>query len=437
MYTPDPGQAPSRPASGPTKFGPTESVPTESVPTESGPTESVPTESGPTESGPTASGPTESGPAESGHRASPMEPKFDPCDALDREPDEFDDLDDLDADDFDDLDDLDADDFDDLAALARLRDLLDEDEEDDPADFFAIAPPESSFLAAICGDDPPLDPLEQLEVIRDEIDRFNPPGTSPVWVRIFGSRDPLHGRINPDWAEMEGGLERLMGWTAPANCLVVGIAAGGQIRQLQRHELPASGTADPDPDASIPTSGRAQTVCVLDRQGRWSGRTSFPDGSTLEHAPEAGRLPDALRRCFGLATAPPKVSSSELLQRMWLGKIAAAASGGAVALSWDQVRRLHPAADALKAAGAPLSDELIDAGIKVAPDAWTWKQIRAQAAEGGWDQALIPANLADWMDEGMFSRWVLEGTRTASELLEAVLPWMAPSAKRRLRRAVC
>jgi hypothetical protein len=408
MYTPDPGQAPRRPASGRT-------------------------ESDPTQSGPTQSSPTPYGSTESGRRPSRVEPRFDPCDTLDCEPDEFDD--------FDDFDDVDADDFDDLDALARLRDLLDEAEEDDPADFFAIAPPESSFLAAIRGEDPPLSPLEQLEVIRDEIDRFNPPGTSPVWVRIFGSRDPLHGRINPDWAEMEGGLERLMGWTAPANCLVVGIAAGGNIRrlqphELQPHELPLPGPANPDPDDSIPTSGRAQTVCVLDRQGRWSGRTSFPDGSTLEHAPEAGRLPDALRRCFGLATAPPHVASSELLHRMWLGKIAAAASGGAVALSWDQIRRLHPAVDALKSAGAPLSDELIDAGIKVAPDAWTWEQIRAQAAEGGWDQALVPANLADWMDEGMFSRWVLDGTKTARELLGAVLPWLAPSAKRRLRRAL-
>jgi hypothetical protein len=40
------------------------------------------------------------------------------------------------------------------------------------------------------------------------------------------------------------------------------------------------------------------------------------------------------------------------------------------------------------------------------------------------------------MDEGMFSRWVLEGTRPVEDLLETVLPWLAPSARRRLKRAV-
>jgi hypothetical protein len=373
------------------------------------------------------------------HRSS-ADPGLDPCDfdEVDLDEDDLADLDELsDLRDPDDLDDLDLDDLDDLDELNWVAKA---DDKDEPSDFFAVTPPGSPWIVALRGDDPPLTAAEQLGLIRDGIERLSPTGTSPVWVRIFGRRDPVHGRINPEWAEMESGLDRLMGWKAPPRCQAIAIAAGGNVRAVPPDDddrSPAAGTgASAGADQPWPTSGRVHTVFILDREGRMSVRTTFPDGSTLESGGDAGRLPDALRRCFGLATAPPSVPSSELLERMWLGKVAAAAAGGAVALSWQQVRRLHPTVDALKATGLRLNDEVIDAAMRIAPEAWSWDRIRTQAAEGSWDETLVPADVADWMDEGMFSRWVLEGTRTVADLLEDVLPWLSPSARRRLKRAL-
>jgi hypothetical protein len=207
---------------------------------------------------------------------------------------------------------------------------------------------------------------------------------------------------------------------------------------------------------SGPASG-VRVICVVDRHGRVAGRTrvagatpiTTPDdrdqrtvnqliaeAPLLTDAPEGGRLLDAMLRCFELPTPPPAALSTEWFHRMWLASVAQAAGDRAVALGWEQVRRLHPAVAALIRAGLPTTDELVDAAIRLAAQAWSWEHIRLEAAEGLWEEELISADIAEWMDDGMFSRWVLDETRTVDELLADLAGALSVDAERRIRRAV-
>jgi hypothetical protein len=49
---------------------------------------------------------------------------------------------------------------------------------------------------------------------------------------------------------------------------------------------------------------------------------------------------------------------------------------------------------------------------------------------------IIDPELAGWMDDGMFARWVLSDLPSPDELLATVRPYLAPSAARRLAHAV-
>jgi len=174
----------------------------------------------------------------------------------------------------------------------------------------------------------------------------------------------------------------------------------------------------------------------MDRSGRMAGHTRLGDGTVIPTPPETGRLVDALRRCFGLPTAPAEFPPSELISRLWLASVLARSEDAAVTLGWKQVRELHPSAEALRSVGVPLTGPTLDRAREVAATSWTWSRLRLRAIEGEWLSPLIEPKLASWMDEGMFSRWVLDGTRTATELLELVTPWVSPSVFTKLARAV-
>jgi hypothetical protein len=294
----------------------------------------------------------------------------------------------------------------------------------------------------------------ELGRMAQRLDAAVPPGAASIWVRLLCAKPlPTHPDpepTEPDTVELDGDISALMGWTAPSTCLAVAIVASGQARRLGPddahglvgadplggHPMPARpGSADPDARRGD-LAGPVRVVCIVDRWGRMASRTHVGDEAMITDPAEGGRLLDALRRTFGLPTAPPAVPSGQLVDRMWLGAVAAAAREGEVALTWEQVRRLHPAVEVLRTAGLPITDQTIGAAMRVAPKAWTWDRIRTQAAEGSWGDQLMPPRLADWMDEGMFSRWVLDDTRTTDELFGVVSPWLAPSARRRLRRAI-
>jgi hypothetical protein len=80
-----------------------------------------------------------------------------------------------------------------------------------------------------------------------------------------------------------------------------------------------------------------------------------------------------------------------------------------------------------------MTDDLVDAALRLAPATWTWEWLRQQTAEGRWGVDLVAPELADWTDEGMFSRWILDETRPSSDLLAEVTSGVSATALRRLR----
>jgi hypothetical protein len=116
---------------------------------------------------------------------------------------------------------------------------------------------------------------------------------------------------------------------------------------------------------------------------------------------------------------------------LWLDRVLAAAAGepGGVA-AWADVARLHPLVaiaaehepDLAREAAARLVrlGELLDR-------ARPWATLRLACAGGSWPVDGVPAWVAGWMDDGMFSRWVLDALPPRSAMLAALADLLSPA----------
>ncbi|MBO0747146.1 MAG: hypothetical protein J2O47_02280 [Acidimicrobiaceae bacterium] len=349
----------------------------------------------------------------------------------------FDDQDDFDEHDFDRLDRLDAiDDIDDLDDLDDLDGFEEPDQWVDRKTPDLLPPPDEEAD-------------ERLQQMLGRLEAAIPEDSPTVWVRVFGApaeastgqeQKPNEPGREPEKFEIDRDLPGLMGYVAPADCMAIAIIGVGRAHHYEPTPAAKRNRRAKRPEQKpidVPPGGMsARALCLMDGSGRMAGRTRLEDGTLIPAPPETGRLVDALRRCFGLPTAPPEFPAGELVARLWLANVLATAEISSEKLGWKQARELHPSAEALRAIGVPLTGTTLDRAREVASMAWSWSRLRLQAMEGDWLPALIDPELAGWMDEGMFSRWVLEGTRTTSELLELITPWVAPSVLTKLASAV-
>jgi hypothetical protein len=221
-----------------------------------------------------------------------------------------------------------------------------------------------------------------------------------------------------------------LAWNAPAECLAVGVVATGKAHVA---DGPVEGGA-PFAPGLIPD---IRMSCLVTRTGDVNWRMTLPDGRSFDDAPEEGRLLDCLKRCFALPTPPPPVSAGHLLSVFWLGAVLDEVHRSDRRLTWKEVARLHPAAQVMSGCGWAGGDGLDVSGIiGVSSSAWSWEALRVQAETGSWAKELVSADLAAWMDEGMFARWVLSALPAPDELVTRIRPRLAPSTARRLAHAV-
>lgn len=266
--------------------------------------------------------------------------------------------------------------------------------------------------------------MTDLEQLLETLDDVSEPGDAPVWVHAYG-RAGAGGVLEVDEA-----MDRIFGWRAPAECWAVGVVAGGWAwPTAPGGERPAW----PPPEAGRAARRRVTTLCLVGRDGEVAGRVRFAGGPAVDEAPFAGRMFDALQRCLDLPTAAPQRAPAELLALTWLSEVIV--HGRAVAhrrpLSWSEAAALHPAVAALQEDGHPVDSDHFDQVMVAAARAWTWQRLRQLAAGGGWLAAAVPPGLAGWMDEGMFSRWVLDGAAPVGGVVaDAVAVLTAPAAER-------
>jgi hypothetical protein len=238
------------------------------------------------------------------------------------------------------------------------------------------------------------------------------------------TEDPESGSVSSSFralGEGEHPLDHLLGFVAPASWVAMGLVCYGWASP------PAGGRPSEHPDRQ-----RVRVVTLLDRSGDERSTATMEDGSVVDE-PGSGTVADALRRCLGLPTPAPPVGSGELFAAMWLTSVAASDRR----LTWAEAVMLHPAMQVLRSGGhRPQVEELVSCGRSLAR-AMPWGELRLRAAAGVRDGGVgVSADLAAWMDDGMFARWVLGGLPPFTPLLRRCRAVLAPEVLRRLRRTL-
>lgn len=230
--------------------------------------------------------------------------------------------------------------------------------------------------------------------------------------------------------------DELLGFTAPADWVAIGISSGGWASWYD--------PLTPDvPRATGIDRRRVRVVYVLDRAGDAHQIVHDRDEPPHEHrfpvtAPDAGgHLDDCCRRSFGLPTAPPPTATLDWFTTSWVDQVfAGAAEGRLVRAGWAEVAALHPAVQRAQQAGDPAlvawaTEHLVRAGALLA-EAQPWARLhqaagRAPARPGGLDPAI-----ARWMDTGMFARTLLASVPPIDQLLLDSNGLIEPAAHQRL-----
>lgn len=131
--------------------------------------------------------------------------------------------------------------------------------------------------------------------------------------------------------------------------------------------------------------------------------------------PVAGHIDDLLRRALDLPTAPPTVSTAHLWASMWCRLVECAVDACDEPLDWDTVVRLHPAI--IDGVDEPVDlertidhDQVVTAAAAYA-ERVDWSRVRATAqvnADANPVGAPPHDRHATWLDDGAYSRYVLE-----------------------------
>lgn len=205
-------------------------------------------------------------------------------------------------------------------------------------------------------------------------------------------------------------LEALLGFTAPDRWRAIGLSGPGRAVPL-----------GPAADDTHSTPIVAFTV-LLDRSGQGAGVMQSEESVMHLPGPPEGLLGDACRLALGLPTAPPPPDTVDLWLRCWLDRLIemVAYMGSARHYqSWEAVTAVHPVATAWGMDcpdGAPVA--LADATRRLA-EAWPWARLRKEPDVLDTPGPPLHPDITNWMDDGMFARWVLAAFPSWQQLADA------------------
>jgi hypothetical protein len=288
-----------------------------------------------------------------------------------------------------------------------------------------------------------------LEHLVDEVDRTHPPGPHPTVLRV--TERPLQvGRLLLD----DGGhpLDVLLGFTAPPTWAAIGLRCQGHAYDLVDERSPDEPPPAGDlhaPDQRVAPVAVVVTVLV-DRTGQGAGALRRGDVVTRLDGPPEGVVGDACRRALGLPTRPPPPSTTDLWLRVWLDRIVETivfADDADELTSWPAVAALHPAAPgqhtSLRANPRSTREPAITANPYLLADAtlqlaaiWPWSRLRRDPEVADTAQPPLPRHLAEWMDDGMFARWVLSDLVALDTLASTVDDLLPPATSAAIAETV-
>jgi hypothetical protein len=202
-------------------------------------------------------------------------------------------------------------------------------------------------------------------------------------------------------------LDHLLGFTAPAQWDALGVCCEGWAAPMDSGVRPSKSKG----------RMRVRSTHIVGRNGVEAAGMRLA-GEGFEAMPAAenaiGMVPDALRRCLGLPTAPPEEPVTQWLARMLFLTISAD-GGSKRSVGWSQLR---PTLERYEAVG----------------NEGTWALLKGLVAKHHDLNIDLEPEVAAWMDDGMFSRWVLGGLPPYDVLLEEVSRTATKEAFTQVRR---
>jgi hypothetical protein len=232
-------------------------------------------------------------------------------------------------------------------------------------------------------------------------------------------------------------VEALVGFVAPDDWSAVGVVAPATAHHLDT----AAGVTAP-----FDNGDRIVTAHLIARDGASASVGRRSDGSVWStSAPSgvdqpSGRLDDVLRRALGLPTQPPPADSAELWARLWLDRVLAEVGGRPDrSWSWASLAVLHPAAQLVVDDLRGRVAEVVRAMPRLAEmlsRRRTWGDLRRDHLSGDWTTPSIQPDVARWMDDGIFSRWLLDGVPSCGETLVALRDLLPRRLVRRIEASL-
>ena len=231
----------------------------------------------------------------------------------------------------------------------------------------------------------------------------------------------------------EAAIDALIGATAPHEWHAIGFVTGGTARPL-----PAP---DDDEDAiGSPLkgrSGRVRLAVLADRSGDIASVVgALDDGlepdviDTTACERPTGWVVDVCQRVLGMPTEPASTGVGAWLDVVWLDALVAAVSAApARPWSWPDLAALHP----LQPDGPAPSPRALAADARRAVAETSWSRLRASVAAGdaagpgpAAPGAVITSEMAGWLDDGAFARYLI-GRYPSVEALLGVLGQLLPT----------
>lgn len=253
--------------------------------------------------------------------------------------------------------------------------------------------------------------------------RVDPPPTLPTLLPVLASlladvpldapvavglRLPPAGSPRPAGDELELTFRHLDcadvvcalgGFVAPTDWQAFGVVAPGRSVPVDADGAPAGG-----PDTRV-------VVCALvGHNGEVASHVRAGDGRVLAGGETDGRVVDACRRVLGLPTPPAPGSPQVWATVVWVDAVLAATLAADLGEppGWHALAALDPLDHAGDRAGL------------------TWSLVRASCAAGLVVVPGVDAELAAWMDDGMFAREATAALPPLFDMLHDLRDLLAP-----------
>jgi hypothetical protein len=259
--------------------------------------------------------------------------------------------------------------------------------------------------------------------LAQSMESLRPAGAQPAWAEIIGPPD------HPDRVVWHPDLETMIGAVAPPDCEALAAVGYGWARGLAEGPPGAREILKPG------ERRRVRVVCLMTRGGDLAGYVRDNATVLISEPPTIGRVPDCMRRCFGLPTPPPDEPSDVLLAGIWLNNVLGVVEGTGQPLTWPKVARLHPVIEVAEAGGVAVPSDQLRRIMQVGAEIWNWRYLAEQAAAPGWLNDLLPPGAGGWMDEGILSRWLFESLASSrvDHLLDQITPLLDADAADKVR----